>query len=290
MKELISRIKELPAFPTTILKLIRVLSNEGVSSKEVSLILEKDQSLSGKILKIANSPYYNRGLEIKAIRQAVVFLGLELVKDIILTTKIISDLTIKVGKDVYDIKTFWEHSVATAFVSKWLAKEFKICDPNEAYSLGLLHDYGKIAFAILSPEKYREVIKEALKGERDYIEIEKDVFGLHHGEFGRLISERWNLPEIYGEVMMYHHGFNDEDELKNPLMVALVGFSNIFSKQIGFYFPWEYREFIIKDNIFWNYLIKNVKKLSDIDEVLFTLKMEEQSVKIEKLVRTAMEG
>ncbi len=290
MNELISRIKELPAFPTTILKLIRALSDEGVSSRDISLLLEKDQSLSGKILKIANSPYYNRGLEIRSIRQAVVFLGLELVKEIILTTNIISNLKIKIGKDVYDIKTFWEHSVATAFISKWLAKEFEICDPYEAYSLGLLHDYGKIAFAVLSPEKYREVVEEALKGERNYIEIEREIFGLHHGEFGKLISEKWNLPEIYGEVMMYHHGFSDEDELKNPLMVALVGFSNIFSKQIGFYFPWEYKEFILRDDPFWNYLAKNVKKLSDIDEVLFTLKMEEQSVKIEKLVKTAMEG
>ncbi len=287
MIDLESRLNSIPAFPESLLKLMKLVNSEDSDISEISKFIEKDQTLSLKVLRLANSPYYNRGLEIKSIRQATVFLGIETIKEIVFSTTIIKNLNVKIGQNFYDLGMFWKHSVATGYIAKWLSRELKIGNPEEAYSLGLLHDYGKIAFILLETELYRKVIETVKKTGKDYLNVEKMIFGLTHSEFGGEVAKRWNLPKVYEEVMRFHHKM--VDGLENDTMVALVGFSNDFSKQLGFYFPWEYGKLVLSENPFWNYLLEKVKGLDEIDEVLFTLKMEEQSVRIEKLVNEALE-
>ncbi len=283
----LNSINDLPVFPRTAIEFLKLIKKKETSLAEIGEYISKDSTLSTKILKLANSPYYNRGREIRSIRQAVIFLGSDIIKGIVLSLSIIRMFPMKVGGKELDRTLFWNHSVATAFIASKLSRDFELWDPDEAYTAGLVHDIGKLLYNQFFPEDYDTVVKKALKEDRNYIEIEKDVLGYTHSEFGFKIAEKWNLPEEIREVIRDHHGVTNET--KNRLLVAIIGFSNVFSKQIGYNFPWEFEPLTLKNNVFWNEMMKANSKLKEIDEAFFTFQIREMKDKIEALIKESME-
>ncbi len=284
----LNNINNLPVFPRTAIEFLQLIKNKETSLAEIGEYISKDSTLSAKILKLANSPYYNRGREIRSIKQAVVFLGSDIIKGIVLSLSIIRMFPMKVGGKELDRTLFWNHSVAAAFIASKLSKDFNLWVPDEAYTAGLVHDIGKLLYNQFFPEDYDSVVKRTLKGEGNYIEIEKEVFGYTHYEFGYKIAEKWNLPEGIKEVIRDHHGLTDKTNCK--VLVAIVGFSNVFSKQIGYNFPWEFEPLTLKNNVFWNEMMKANPGLKEIDEAFFTFQIREMKDKIEELIKESMEG
>ncbi len=286
-KLLLEKLNDVPYFPKTAIEFLKLVQNPKISLKDIGNFIEKDIMLAAKIIKLANSPYYNRGLEIRTIKQAVSFLGIDILKKIVISMSIIKMFPIKVGGKKFDRILFWHHSTATAFIASYISKKYKIDNPEEVYIGALLHDIGKILMNQFFPEEYNKVVIRATKEEKDYIEIEKEIFGLNHSEFGFEIAKKWLLPEKIREAIRYHHKI--QDETKERTFVAIVGFSNLFSKQIGYNFPWEYKPFIINENEFWKILGKKNNKLLNIDEEYFTFEMMDLKPKIEEILNVSSE-
>ncbi len=279
----LNSVKDLPAFPRTAIDFMKLSKDPKTSLHDIGKFISKDSTLSTKILKLANSPFYNRGREIKSINQAVVLLGLDIIKGIVLSLSIIRMFPMKVSGKEFDRTLFWDHSVATAFIARKLSKDFSLWGPDEAYTAGLIHDIGKLLYNQFFPDDYDLVVSRALKGKDRYIDIEKDVFGYTHSEFGFKIAEKWNLPLELKEAIRDHHKISDDT--KNRLLVAIVGFSNVFSKQIGYNFPWEFEPLILNENEFWKIMVSENKKLEELDEAFFTFEMREMKEKIEELIK-----
>jgi len=284
----LNSVKDLPAFPKSAIEFMKLSKDPKTSLHDIGKFISKDTTLSTKILKLANSPFYNRGREIKSINQAVVLLGLDIIKGIVLSLSVIRIFPLEVDGREFDRTLFWDHSVASAFIAKKFSKEFSLWDPEEAYTAALIHDIGKLLYNQFFPDDYTKVIKRALSEDKRYIEIEKEEFGYTHADFGFKIAEKWNLPIELKESIRYHHGL--EEETKNKLLVAIVGFSNIFSKQIGYNFPWEFEPFVLSENVFWQEMVKHNPKLKDIDEAFVTFEMREMKERIEALIKESLEG
>jgi len=285
---LLDKLKDIPVFPKGAIEFMKLVQNPDVSIKQIGKFIEKDTALATKILKLANSPYYSRGFKIRTIHQAVSLLGMEIIKNIVISMNIIKMFPIKVGGKSFDRKLFWNHSTATAYIASYLTTRFKLYNSGEVYTSALLHDVGKILMNQFFPDEYNKVVKLAINENRNYLEIEKEIFGLNHSEFGFEIAKKWSLPLEIQEVIRYHHEL--DDQIENKVIVSLVGFANLFSKQIGYNFPWEYKPLVVKENEFWKVLCTKNRELLNIDEEYFTFEMTDLKPKIEEIINVSEEG
>ncbi len=213
--EFVKIIDELPQFPDSIVKIQRLLDDPNSKIQEIANLISSDVSLASDLLKLVNSAAYALATPCRSINEAVKFVGLRGIKNMLISIGAIENL--EIGKEV-KTKNLWEHSYKVAFYAYNLAKNFCPHDRRvveDAYVCGLLHDMGKLIFEKAHPElgKKMKAICEEKNIPTDI--FEKLVAGVNHGEIGALIAEKWNFPEVIAEVIRHHHDpENSKDEYR----------------------------------------------------------------------------
>ena len=225
-------VDNLPTLPAIAVEAIRLMEGKSSSFDSIADLLKNDQVLTGKILHYANSAYVGSRRKVSSISQALAVLGFNAVRSIILSVSIFDSFSGKPGEHKKRLVDFWLHSIGVAAMAEVLAKRLNFPVPEEAYVAGLMHDLGKLVCYIQFPEKFEKVCQE-LESQGSYstkgdipLDIEKRILGTTHVEIGRLVAERWKLPEIYARVMWLHHQpvfetiTPDEDNL--PLLIRFA--------------------------------------------------------------------
>lgn len=175
-----------------------MVEDESVSANDIGDVVGKDQVLSAKILRLVNSPVYGFPGRISSVTHALVLLGFNVVKGLVLGTAIFDTM----GKET---KGLWEHSLGSAVISRRIAKELKVGQPEEVMVAGLLHDLGKVVLSFLAPDEYRGVLQDA-EARRCHVSLaERDAFGMDHTRVAMLVADRWHLPVRLSEALAYHH-------------------------------------------------------------------------------------
>jgi len=196
--ELINKLKDIPAMPNVIMKILTVMKNDTSNLGELAELMSYDQSLCAKVLALVNSAYYGFTQQINSISRALPLLGLQKVKNIVVAVAM-KPMLINQGD-----KNLWEHSVRVAIACETYAKFSKIMDENEAFVVGFLHDIGKIALNLSDFKKYKGVIS-AVEFGANILESEKLYFKCDHTQTGALLAKRWQLPILITNVIKYHH-------------------------------------------------------------------------------------
>ena len=132
----------LPTLPVILQQVMTEINNTQSSIKDIASIVERDQSMSAKILKLVNSAFYGFPKRIGTISHAVSILGFETVKSLVLGVAILDAFKIQ----EFNMFSFWEHSIKTASLSAYFAKKMSYPSPDEAFVVGLIHDIGKLIF------------------------------------------------------------------------------------------------------------------------------------------------
>ncbi len=235
LDHILDEIGEIPTLPSIATAIMERTLEENVNARQIADLIEKDQALALKVLKVANSPFYRRIKEISTIRGAVVLLGLNVLKSIVLSISVI-DLFDKKKKKALDMYEFWQHSIACAVCARDIASRGFPALAEDAFVAGLLHDLGKIVAdqIICSEGEYEQVIKAVNKG-RDLIEEEKNLMGIDHATLGKLLAEKWNLPSILTRSIEMHHtvigdNFNDPQEKR---LCTIVHVANMITNHLG---------------------------------------------------------
>ena len=164
--------------------------------------------MSVKVLKLTNSAFYGLSREVESVKQAVVIVGLEAIKNLVLSASVLDMFK---GKDVdQDFQDkFWRHSLAVGFCARLLAKKARargMIDPDSGFSGGLLHDIGKVILCCFLPKEHN-----AVKGARqtnaklDTYQLEEQVLGYNHSQIGAILAEQWKLPSRLTAAVSYHH-------------------------------------------------------------------------------------
>ena len=223
-------IYQLPTLPDTYVKLRKILTNPKTSAQEVSAIIEQDQALATKVLKIVNSAFYSFPRKIATISHATVILGFNEIRNIAFSASVLN-LFGKEAKDVlFDHKGFWNHALAVAVCSRIIAKKAgaaKIGNPEEAFMAGLIHDIGKITQEQFMNDLYVPVLQAVKDNNKTLFATEKEILGFEHQDVGEYLVENWNLPSVLSAPVAYHHmphAYNKESPVYN--MVALVHIAN----------------------------------------------------------------
>jgi len=212
MGEKISRIvggiQSLPTPPIVFTQIQKILNNPDTSAYDVATILQEDAAMSAKVLKLTNSAYYGLSRTIEAVKQAVVIVGLEAVKNLVLSASVFDMFAAKgIDREAQDY--FWRHSLAAAFGARLLARQLdsKISfHPEAGFSAGLLHDIGKMVISVYMAEERRKIMQA--KAEKPTIPdhaVEGEALGYNHSQVGAFLADHWQLPPKLVEAIEFHH-------------------------------------------------------------------------------------
>ncbi|MDR2611417.1 MAG: HDOD domain-containing protein [Deltaproteobacteria bacterium] len=224
-KKEVRRIKNLPTVPGIVAKISRIVENPETSVAEVGRLIAQDQVLSAKVLRMANSAFFGMSRKISSISQALVILGFEVVKGLVLTSSVF-DMIQK------SMAGLWEHSIGCAAASGVIAAHLGRDDAEEILVAGLLHDLGKVVLALNLPEEMRRVRERVAADDIRFYEAEGLVLDFDHAEIGQWLAEHWNLPESLAEPMRLHH--RPEKAVLKPEWTAIVHVADIIVRAKGF--------------------------------------------------------
>ena len=207
-RQVISNIRNLPTPPIVFHQIQKVIKDPKVSAAQIASILAEDPAMSVKVLKLTNSAYYGLSREIDSVRQAVVIVGMEAIKNLVLSASVL-DMFKGQNNDQEFQEKFWRHSLAVAVCSRILARQLRsrgVADPDAAFSCGLLHDIGKIVIQCYLPEEFKRFSEERAKDkESATFEVEERVLGYNHTQIGALLAVQWKLPHTLADAVTYHH-------------------------------------------------------------------------------------
>lgn len=191
-------IKNLPALPTTLQEVTRLMEMPGVSTEQIAKVISQDQALAAKVLRMVNSPIYGFPGRIASVQHALMLLGFNVVRGLIISTAVFDAMNTGMAG-------LWDHSLGCSLACSEIARVAKRKNPEEYAVAGLLHDIGKAVFALQIPEAKDAADKLVKQEDISFIEAEIRVLGVGHDRINRWLGEHWNLPLVIREGMIYHH-------------------------------------------------------------------------------------
>jgi putative nucleotidyltransferase with HDIG domain len=207
-QELVSKVKNLPPVPHAALKLVSLLDQPAVSNSEVVQALRCDNVLTAKLLRACNSPYFGLAEPVASVDQAVFLLGHQQILHIVLTIAFGSAMVVPLPGYAVEASELWRHSLVTATAGEMIVGEFTDLnvEPPVAFTVGLLHDIGKLVLGQTLTADYQADIRRRIEHDQlSRTEAEKAVLGTDHSEVGALLLQSWHLPDDVVEAVANHH-------------------------------------------------------------------------------------
>jgi len=229
IRNIVATLDDLPTLPTVFTKINDLIQDPKTSAVTLGRAIGDDPSLTVKILKIVNSAIYGFPSKISTINQAIVVLGFSAIKNLVLSSSVFDLFKADKINDInFDLNDFWGHSMGCAVIANTTAKYLQIKDTESIFVSGLLHDIGKIVYFQYFSDKFRIVLNR-VAGSRinDVCKIEDEVMGFDHQHTGRLLSEKWQLPQVLIEPIAYHH--NPTESRQYSKQTAIIHISDIIA-------------------------------------------------------------
>ena len=204
---ILRQMESVPTLPEVATRLLNLTASRGSEMQEIIGFLRADQSLTARILSLANRADAGIRKEARTVGKAVVLLGLDAVRSAVLSIKVF-EMFGKEGSTStsMDRREFWKHSLAVACASQMLARSLRLkTDPEELFICGLLHDVGKVALEQCLPKSYARVVESCTNQYGDIAEYERRILGVDHTVAGRRLAQQWHLPEMVEHAIWLHH-------------------------------------------------------------------------------------
>ena len=221
----LKKIKDIPTLPTIVFELNKHLANPETSIAKVSETIEKDQAMALKILKLVNSAFYGFKSRVSNIKNAVVLLGFNAVRNAIVSVSIINALPRNILFQDFEINAFWKHSLAVAVTSKNIAQKTGGESADNCFVGGLLHDVGKVIMAQYFQELFIKVWTRMQNECLSFHEAEKEELPVDHAVIGAHLAKRWALPKGLIDAICWHQDFRAD--IPNSNFVMIIYLANI---------------------------------------------------------------
>lgn len=221
----LNKIKDIPTLPTIVFELNKHLENPETSIAKVSETIEKDQAMALKILKLVNSAFYGFKSRVSNIKNAVVLLGFNAVRNAIVSVSIINALPRSLLFQDFEMNEFWKHSLAVAVASKNIAQKSGLESPDNCFVGGLLHDVGKVILAQYFQELFVKVWANMQRECVSFYQAELSELDVDHAKIGAYLAERWALPQGLIDGIRWHHEF--QPDIPNANFVMIINLANI---------------------------------------------------------------
>jgi putative nucleotidyltransferase with HDIG domain len=233
LDDLVRKVGDLKVLPFVARKLLETLGDENSTIDDLSTIIEKDQTIAARVLKISNSALYGLRHEVTSIHQAVLVLGFKTIRSVVLsasTRALYKNFGMKE-------KIIWDHSIGAGIAARIISENSGSDVQEMAFVGGLMHDLGKVVMNNETPEVFGEVLMNIYNEGTGSIEAEESVFGYNHARVGSLVAEKWGFPETLVNVIANHHlnvfGTKSSEESAEDDILACVHLADNVCKYLG---------------------------------------------------------
>ncbi|MCC8985215.1 MAG: HDOD domain-containing protein [Nitrospira sp.] len=225
LRRRIEQVGELPTLPHVVQKLASMIGRPNISAEEIGALIEKDQVLSAKVLRLANSPFYGFPSRIASVAHAVVVLGLSVVKGLTLCATAF-DMMKNAG-----MNDLWRHSLGVAMTAHILGAKAGMKNPEEVFVGGLLHDIGKVVLYVKWPDVGQQITAATKDSSRSLMDTERELFDVTHADVGGWLATAWHLPTSLREPILHHHMPSAAQEA--TLQTAIVHVADVLVKGLA---------------------------------------------------------
>lgn len=208
LKEIQSQLARCPSLPSlsSINKALQsLLLMEQRYTAQIAEIIRRDPSLTARVLRLVNSVYYGLSTPVNSIEEAVFYLGVREIRQLVVVTPVIEDFQRLTKQCDFPWREFWQHCIGTALLTREIITAVQLPGEESEYVAGLVHDIGKLVMAWSFPDHFAEIHRQAAEGKCDLIQIENEILGIDHAELGALYLERHHLPELMVKTARFHH-------------------------------------------------------------------------------------
>jgi putative nucleotidyltransferase with HDIG domain len=269
-KVLIQKAGDPKVLPFVARKVLKTMSRESSSSSELCDIMEKDQTIAARVLKISNSAFYGLRQEVSSLKQAIMILGFSTIKSLVLSAS---------TKSIYKKfgiteQLLWDHSVGVAISARLISARFGSEMEDIAFLGGLMHDLGKVVMNNETPAVFAEVMMKVYNDDIDSITAEEEVYGYNHTEVGSGVISKWGFAPVLIKILEKHHlnkcSLNEIKDLKVANGVACVNLADNICRFLGIGFKEPNDEIVLHEFPSAVFLEMSEEKLNglvkDIDE------------------------
>ena len=228
IRKRVEALKSVPTMPGTFDKITKLIDQSETAASDIAKVISSDQALSAKVLRLVNSAFYGFPGRISNVTHALIILGFDVVKGLVLSTSVF-DMMLAKG-----LTGLWEHSLGCAVTAGVIARKIKHPDPEEVSVAGLLHDLGKVIIRIEVPEESLLIEEMVEKKQISLYEAEEEILGFNHSLVGSWLSKKWNLPSALADPIAHHH--KPSKSRSAPTQTAIVHVANILVRARGFGF------------------------------------------------------
>lgn len=218
-RRLVAAIDRMPAFPRSVERILALTRDIQCEPKAIVEVLETDPVMAARVLRTINSAYYALPRPISSMTHAVVMLGINTVKHMALAISTIGMMPTH-NPAGFDTDAYLQHSLLVAALARLIAQRLGDTDPSEAYIAGLLHDFGKVLFAVNLPREFAEVLDLAAGEKLPLYIAEQRVMGVDHTLVGAMLAGKWNLPAELAACIGAHHGSDIRPGMLRCLFIA----------------------------------------------------------------------
>jgi predicted Zn finger-like uncharacterized protein len=221
-KKVLRKLKDLPPMPQIVFKAREVIADPDAEMAELADLLESDQAIATKVLKLANSAYYGLSGKVSSIRHASSLLGFKALGQLISMVGSASLLGKTLGGYDLDSAGAWRHSLMAASASRIIALKKNPDLEGDAFSAGLIHDVGKLVLDSYVMDRKDEFERITAGGRNSMLAAEQHLLGLDHAEIGYEVCQHWHIPESISRAIKYHHdpAKSDQDRLSYIVFMA----------------------------------------------------------------------
>ncbi len=227
--EELKQIRDLPTLPSAFMRILRALRDPKASAKEVALIIESDQAITMRVLRLVNSSFYGLSRRVDSVLQAVVLLGSSTLKNVVISASVFKALSGASKDNALNREAFWQHSIGCGMIARFLGNQINCGRDEEALICGVIHDIGKVVLDQYFHDNLLLVLKVARERQISFYQAEVEELGMTHGEIGSALADIWGLPPNLIEVIGSHH--QPTADSPHVRLVVLVQLADALARQ-----------------------------------------------------------
>jgi len=196
--------RSIPPMASAAQKAFQLATDPKADARDFIEVIESDEGLSARVIKIANSVYFDRGKKSSTIEESVVVIGINELRSLLNATTL---------SEIFPSRhsarpQLWTHNLGTAIIAKALARRLLPARAELAFLGGLMHDIGKLLLIQKASDDYTTIMKKVEQDGIDFCTAEEEVFPFNHTQVGQLIGQRWNFsPELLSIIGRHHESW-----------------------------------------------------------------------------------
>lgn len=197
-------VAELKALSPTAARVISLTGSAEASLDAIAKAIRNDHAITLKIIRVANSTAFTRGEPVSTLNDAVLRIGVQQIRQAVINLEIMENFSSDTA-DFIDHRLFWEHSIGVAACCSMIARERRSMDPNEAFTVGLLHDVGRMILNQAFGKDYTEALRFARENQFPLDQIERRMFLVDHASIMNNILHKWGVHKDLIQPIVNHH-------------------------------------------------------------------------------------